>query len=179
MPQAIAPARKLLLRVMLTSLALAAAAGVLGVLIPGKDVVEKLIWTAGLTAVGCALMLAVSRFIEKPDMRPGSLAAMGLILVEYLAALTLVWGIAEHLLGGDEYVGETMGCLAAIGIPAIPFLRMYVKPMMRIAALVGLILLAVEFVAMLAGIWLPEKSATRAICSARPSAPRRLRWRWW
>src|SRR4051794_4883044 len=93
MSEAIA-SRRILLKLMLTSLALAAAAGVLGVLSPGgSELVWRLVWTALVTSIGCALLMAASRLIEKPEMRPSSLVAMSVVLIEYLLGLAMIWGL--------------------------------------------------------------------------------------
>jgi hypothetical protein len=144
--------RRLLLYAMLASLALAAAAGVLGVLSPGQEVIWRLVGTAFLTSIACALLLAASRFIEKPQMRFSSIAGMSLVVVEYLLGLLLVWEVVF-----SNYVSESIGlsmlAIAGAGIPIVVMLRVMMKPDGRLAAIAGLVLLGLSLLTMLAGAW--------------------------
>src|SRR5439155_16182109 len=97
--------RTWLIRIMLAFLALAALGGILGVLAPGMEVVWRMVSTAVATAVACALMLAATRFIDRPDARLSSLYAMAVILAEFLLALSLIWQLPQNLLPG-RYANE-------------------------------------------------------------------------
>ncbi len=123
MASATANNRRLLLYAMLASLALAAAAGVLGVLSGGTDVIWRLVGTAFATSVGCALLLVTSRLIDKPQTRPSSVAAMLLVVVEYLLGLMLIW---QDVFSSSftASIFSTMVAVAAAGLPAIAVVRM-------------------------------------------------------
>src|SRR6476659_9900720 len=96
------PLRRIFLSVILIALALAAAAGVLGVLTQSGSGMWRIVGTMITTAVAAALMLAASRPVDRPNSRPAALLAMALILAEFLLTLMLIWGLAQSLCGRQE-----------------------------------------------------------------------------
>src|SRR5687768_940267 len=147
------PARNALLRVLFGSLAVAAACGAVGILYADYDAIWRVVWTAVLTAVGSLLLLAATRQVDKPEARPAALAAVALVVAEYVLILCSTWQIFGR--GVDEELGVTALFVALVGIPAVIFVRMLGKPLTRWAGRVGLVLAAVEFVLLLVMVWLP------------------------
>jgi hypothetical protein len=83
---------------MLWSLGLAAATGVLAVLVQGGDLVWRLVGTGLTTALACALMIPASLLIDRGNMRWAGLLGMGAIIFEFVLAMSLIWEIAQPLL---------------------------------------------------------------------------------
>jgi hypothetical protein len=153
------PLRTWLVRIMLGFLALAALGGVAGILVPGTDVVWRLVWTAVTTSVCCALLLAATRFVDRPGNRGASLYSMAVIVVEFLLALALIWEVADVILPGRDAwwrLLAAMGFIAMTQFPAVPFVRMLPRPTTRIAGVVGVAGLAVALVMLLASVVIPH-----------------------
>ena len=147
------PLRRIFLRVILICLALAAAAGVLGVLTQSWSGMWRIIATMVITAVAASFMLVASRFVEKPAPRPAALVAMGLILVEFLLALMLTWAVWP--IQAEDELGLTMFHLAIVGVPAVVFTRLLRGPATRLAAAVALGCCALTFGCLMVGTWSP------------------------
>ena len=92
------PTRAVLLRLMLWSLGLAAATGVLAVLFQGGDLVWRLVGTGFTTALACGLMIPASLLVDRERVRWAGLLGMGAIILEFLMALSLIWEVAQPLL---------------------------------------------------------------------------------
>jgi ssDNA-binding Zn-finger/Zn-ribbon topoisomerase 1 len=147
--------RAWLIRVMLTFLALAALGGVLGVMTPGTDAIWRLVWTAGTTALACALMLGATRFIERPETRNSSLYAMAVILAEFLLALSLIWDLPEALLPGrhqDWMIALAMLWIGLTQLPAVGFMRLVARLASHVAGIIGVAGSGVATLLTLAGI---------------------------
>lgn len=145
------PGRNLLLRILFGSLALAAVCGALGILYADYDAIWRVVWTAILTAVGSLLLLAATRHADKPQARPAALAAVTLIVLEYVLIVPAMW----EFLGYDfsETLGGTALWVGLIGVPIIVFVAMLAKPRTRWAGRVGLVLAGVELAMLLAMTW--------------------------
>src|SRR2546421_1665451 len=144
--------RTCLIRIMLAFLALAALGGILGVLAPGMDVVWRMVSTAVATAVACALMLAATQFIDRPEARLSSLYAMAVITAEFLLALSLIWELPQNLLPGRYANGIIALAMLYIAIsqgPAAGFIRLVHRPSTRIAGITGVAGMAVALLMML------------------------------
>ena len=92
------PTRAVLLRLMLWSLGLAAATGVLAVLFQGGDLVWRLVGTGFTTALACGLIIPASLLVDRERGRWAGLLGMGAIILEFLMALSLIWEVAQPLL---------------------------------------------------------------------------------
>jgi hypothetical protein len=151
------PLRRIFLRVILLALALAGAAGVLGVLTQSWSGMWRIVGTMITTAVAAALMLAASRPVDRPNSRPAALLAMALILAEFLLTLLLIWGLADALGGrSEEEVAVTLFDIAVAGLPAVFFLRVLMTRAGRVPAVVGLVLCTACFAALLCATWMPD-----------------------
>ena len=151
--------RKLLIRVMLWSLGLTAVAGAAAALFSAGGVGWRIVATGVITAVAAAFMLPFSVLADKAGARREGLLGMALVVLEFVGALGLVWGVFRNLGGtwdGEMKVAATMAFVAMTALPAILFLRFASSPAARLAGLVGVALAAVVFVLLMAGTWAPE-----------------------
>jgi hypothetical protein len=154
------PVRTILLRLMLWSLGLAAATGVLAVLLQGGDLVWKLVGTGITTALACALMIPASLLVDREPVRWAGLLGMSAVIVEFLMALSLIWEIARPLLlyvtNVEIKVASTMvflGLAAGLTMTLAPPLSI---PRHSTAAKAGLGFIALALVAYLAAIWMTD-----------------------
>src|SRR5437588_9539092 len=85
------PLRKLVLRIMLVSLGLAAAAGASAVFVGGRELVWRIVLMGIATAVACGLLLAAAMLVDGERSRPAGLLGMAAIVAEYLISLALIW----------------------------------------------------------------------------------------
>jgi hypothetical protein len=83
--------RRMLLRVMLASLAAGALLGASAVLMAPHAAVWRIVWTCLVTAVAALLLLGASVLSDKPKAREAGLLGMAAVLLEYLGALLLIW----------------------------------------------------------------------------------------
>ena len=109
------PLRTVLLRLMLWSLGLAAAAGVLAVLFRGGNLVWRLVGTGVTTAVACGLMIPASLLVDRNDRRWAGLLGMAAVIVEFLMALAVIWDVTGALFAAVRDVdadttGNRPGC---------------------------------------------------------------------
>ena len=98
--------RRLLMRIMLWSLGVAAVAGVAAMLLGGDDVIIRVMITALATATASLLMLPVSKMIDRQASRASGLFGMGAILFEFLIVLVLTWEIDRYWL--NHRVSESL-----------------------------------------------------------------------
>ncbi|MCA9286029.1 MAG: zinc ribbon domain-containing protein [Phycisphaerales bacterium] len=149
--------RRLFLKIMLGSLALAAVFGILGVLVAASDALWRVMTTAFVTAGAAALMIPMSMMVDRQRARGAGLLGMGLVVVEFVVGLALTWSLERALpFVDDEQLALSMVFVAITGIPAMFFLWMARTKIASIAGWVGAILSAVVLVLLLAAIWLPR-----------------------
>lgn len=142
--------RKILLRVIFGSLALAACFGAAAVIFVGHDTLWRIGGTCVTTAFAALLLFgAASLFEREPSRHPGVLATV-LVLVEYLLTLGMIWNLFR---GADDQAGLTLLHVAVTGIPAIALLAMMARPVTAVAARVGLAACAASFVLLMIGVW--------------------------
>jgi len=146
--------RRILLRILLVALALAALAGVVGVLAAGGKTVWQIVWTAGVTAVAVGIMFPFSWMIDKQKWRAGGLGGMIWAVVAYLLATGLIWEFGAF--GSwrvQECVGLTLVSWILCGLPAVILLAFAGIPQGRIAAWTGVWLAAGVFCLFLVAVW--------------------------
>ncbi|HEX2971262.1 MAG TPA: hypothetical protein VHP11_02945 [Tepidisphaeraceae bacterium] len=152
--------RKILLRVMLWSLAIAAVVGALAILVAAREIVWRVVGTALTTAVASALLLALSLLFEREKSRSAALFGMAAVLVEFLLTLVLIWDFVGLFVDDYHYesaIAITIGFIFLTGVPAMFFLRTLHMPQARIAAQVGLILSAIVFLLAMVAAWGPRR----------------------
>ena len=113
--------RRLALRILFASLALAALTGLAALFVPGREIVGRLLGTAILTAVASTLLLAAVRCLERAAIRPLGMVLGICILMIYLASLGSIW--SEVVFGRgpnlEEYLGLSALLLTACTPPAL------------------------------------------------------------
>jgi hypothetical protein len=147
------PLRKLVLRIMLASLALAALAGVSAVFVAGRELVGRIVLTGISTAVACGLLLAASWLVDSDKSRPAGLLGMAAIIAEYLVALLLIW-FESFNSSTSEPVWLTALAIFLTAPPTMLFLRL-ATPTRDPGALLGVFLSAACFAMMMIGNWFP------------------------
>jgi len=147
--------RQVLLRMMLWSLGLSAAAGVCAVLLAGHELIWRVAGTGTAAAVASALLLASSRLVDRESTRSAGLLAMTLVIAEFLLALILIWDFAPwgNSLVDEEHFALTAAAAALAGLPAVFFLYVAGRPGGAPAGWLAVVLCGVCFAAMLAGTW--------------------------
>ena len=150
--------RQLLIRVMLWSLGLTAAAGAAAALFSAGDVGWRIVGTGVITAVAAGLMVPFSSLADRPQGRREGLLGMALVVFEFVGALGLIWGAFDAWGGWDVgvKVAATMAFVGMTALPAILFLRFAALPPSRHAGRVGVALSAAVFVLTMLGTWAPD-----------------------
>ena len=150
--------RKTLLRVMLWSLGVAAATGVLAVLFRGGDLAWRVVGTGFATAVACGVLLPVSRLIEREKTRSAGLLGMAGIIVEFLLWLVQIWELPRHLFGvrWEGEIGLTIVLSGAALVLLMCFLRLRHAPHGALAGNVALAVILVTWAAFMLAIWAPH-----------------------
>lgn len=152
------PLRKILLRLMLLSLALSAVAGALAVLTSERDVVWRVVGTGIVTALAAGFLLPLSLLLDREKSRPSGLLGMAVVVLAFLLTLGLMWGVGSIFGPGSTSAGDAMAftllALLFAAPPAMLFLRLVWTEQGRVAGWVGLGASTAAFVAMLVGSWL-------------------------
>jgi hypothetical protein len=117
------PLRKLVLRIMLASLGLAAVAGASAVFAGGRELVWRIVLTGIVTAAACGLLLATSMLVDGEKSRTAGLLGMTAVVAEYLVALLLVW-FESFNNSSFESVWLTALAIFLAAPPAMLFLRL-------------------------------------------------------
>src|SRR5580704_2258749 len=116
--------RKLLLRVMLCSLAAAAVLGVIAMLFFRETIIARVIGTAMSTAIAAGLLMALSLLADRENFRAAGIAGMSAVVAEYLLCLMMTWLFDAF---GNSQWGEAAGALmltiAGVILPAMFYLR--------------------------------------------------------
>jgi hypothetical protein len=145
--------RRVLLRVMLISLAIAAVVGAASVLVLPSGEVWRIFGTGILTAAACGILLPVSLLTDKPKSRSQGLLGMAIVLIEYLLAMSLIWGSAANM--GDplmEQLAFATLFLPTVGVPAVALMRIAGTTIGRWAGRAGVGLAAIEFILLMLAV---------------------------
>jgi hypothetical protein len=142
--------RKVLLRTVFGSLALAAGFGAAGVIFAGHDTLWRIVWTCAATAVGALLVLASSSLLEREETWPPGALSLVLFVGEYLLNLGLIW---EAFGQAQDQAGLTVIFLALTGFPALVFVGIQRRSATLVAARVGVAACAATFLLLMIGTW--------------------------
>jgi hypothetical protein len=153
------PMRKVLLRAMLWSLGLAAAAGVLAVLSGGDEIVWRVVGTGFVTALACGSLLPFSPMFDQEKTRAVGLSGLAAVVVEFLLALALIWEVPQLLFGlqWEEELALTMLFFALAAVLLALARLLANRPHSRLAGSLGVGATAVTFGAFMIAIWFPER----------------------
>lgn len=147
------PYRRILLHIMLWSLAAGAVLGAIAVLAAQGQTFWRISATTLITAAAAGLLIPVSRMIDKPVSRPAGLLGMSLIIAQFLLALAMTWEFYPSWAG--ESLALTLCFLPACGIPAAIMLRIACgDPRGRWSGQVGVVLSVACFLIILYGVWI-------------------------
>lgn len=144
--------RRILLRIMLISLGMAALVGAMAMLFFRADVIWRVVATTILTALGSGLMLLCSLLLASKSSRLSAYLGIATIGVEFLIMLVLIWmpggfrGISEELFG-------TSGAVAATALPAMAALRLAEAQGARRAGRSGVGIAGAVLLMLLGAIW--------------------------
>ena len=159
------PARNVFLRIMLWSLAIAGAGGVLAVLTQGRSIAWRIVGTGLTTALACGIMIPVSNLVDRKETRAAGLFGMGAVFVEFVLALLLIWEIPRRLLSWsiEGQIGGTMALGALASVFILGFLQEWRRPNALRAVRAGILLTSAAVTAFLLAIWLPNNWTNRNI----------------
>lgn len=141
--------RKLLLRLLLASLAFSAVAGVLAVLTGGREIVLRVVGTGVVAAIASGLMFALSLLIDKDRSRPAGLLGMVAVVSSFLIGLILIWN------DGSDSMLWLITLLLVLGAtpPLMFFTRAISAERGKWAGIVGLSGSGIAVVLFLGAIW--------------------------
>ena len=154
--------RKILLRVMLVALAVAALAGVAGVMLASGEVIWRIVGTAIATAVAVGLMLPFTWLLDRPATRVVGLWGMVWVVGMYVVTLVLIWEmwrLFDGMWPGRGYWGwegrffGLLGLWAICGLAALALLGIRKIVGGRVAGDTGLVLDGVVFVLLNLAMW--------------------------
>ena len=153
------PFRRILLKGMLWSLALAAVSGVLAVLIQGGDLAWRVVGTGVATAGACGLMLSILPHVDREKTRAAGLLGMTVVIIEFLMALMLIWEAPRNMWGlsCEEEMGLTMVLLGIGAALTANFMRLRLEPYGRAAGPVGIAATLTTFVVFMLAVWVPSR----------------------
>jgi len=144
--------QRVLLRVMLASLAVAAAVGALAALTNETETFWRIIGTCALTSVAAGLLIPLSRHLDKDRSRPAALTGVAAIVVEFIVILALIWRVLDALgQRGEPYEMATV--FVPVALAAAIFVYLLGAASTKWAGICGLTLDAVVFVAANIAIW--------------------------
>lgn len=147
--------RRTILKLLLWSLAFAAAAGVVAVLL-ANEVVARVTGTAFLTAAAALLLLWFSNWLDKPKRRPAGLFGMVAVVVEFLLVNAAIWEVTDLFGGFRQEEALMVSCLIVplCGSAGILFLHVMMVRGMRVAGRVGFGMTLLAFVMSMAAAWM-------------------------
>lgn len=147
--------RKLLLRIMIWSLAAAAVLGAVAILTSVSTVAWQIAGTTTVTAVCAAAMMAASLLLDKERGRASGLVGMGASLASALLFLILIWDLDDvvPVLRSEETCWLTIAFILTCVFPAMFYLWGRHVPSIRIASNVGVVLTIVTFAALMVPTW--------------------------
>lgn len=149
--------RKTLLRIVLWSLAVAAVLGAIAILSGGVSELWRVSFSTVITAVAAALLMPVSKMLDKDESRGAGILGTILVLTAFVLTMMLVWNIAQLFAGprfrGEEAIGLTLGFVVLCGAPSVALLRFAAFQIMRTTSAIGLLAAAASFVTLMWGTW--------------------------
>jgi hypothetical protein len=140
------PLRKILLRIMLWSLIVAAVVGALAVLFFPDELVWRIIGTAATTAVAAGLAIPLFVLTDKPRALVAGLVGLAALIAEYLLTLALIWEVYSIFSGDLERCLVTAIIILLMVAPAMICLWLIHIPLAGVAGWTGSVLCAVVFV---------------------------------
>jgi len=149
--------RKIAIRVVYASIAIAVAAGVLTLFAPqSRDVIGRLIGTAITTGIAAALLLVAIKTIENPSTRPLGATLGALVCCFYISIVLAMWldllnqPVFRNM---QENFGVSAAFIAACSPPILIGAACWTKPRVRIAGIVFFSIWIVFLLSWLSDTW--------------------------
>jgi hypothetical protein len=161
------PLQRSLLRLILILLAAAAAAAIAAVFTGSTTILWRVVLTCAEAAVACAVIMRLSRFLERPAQRPAAVAGFASLLLSFGLALFCTW---IDLLGFGD-VGRLLGAafaIAGFGWLGTAGLAMRERADRRLAGDVLAIVSGATLGVVLAAIWTEWSLLGRLAAAAGP-----------
>ncbi len=133
-------AQKVLLRVILVALAVAALFGAAGALLIQSTADWEVVASLVLTAICSGALLWTSRRWHEPGHRVSGMAGAVLVAVEFFLGVAVIWDIWP--IGTRDQLGQFMLALLGAGVPALVCLRLAARRTSRIAGWFGVAICA-------------------------------------
>jgi hypothetical protein len=147
------PYRRILLHIMLWSLAAGAVLGAIAVLASQGQTFWRICGTTLITAAAAGLLIPVSRLIDKPLSRPSGLLGMSLIIIEFFLSLAMTWELYPSWT--EEQLALTLVFLPVCGTAAAIMLRIARgDPRGRWAGTAGVLIAIACFVIIMGALWI-------------------------
>jgi len=148
--------RKLILKVLLICLAIAASTGVLAVL-SSSDALGKVTGTAFLASVAALMLLGLSARLDKPATANAGLVGMAVVVIEFILVLVLIWDVTRWLGASrsEESIFVTCWVVVLYGLGLMIAMRLLASPFTRIAGWTAVVIVAAGMLAALVAAWLP------------------------
>jgi ribosomal protein L37E len=152
------PLRKTFLRLMLWSLAITTAAGVLAMLVEAGDLVWRVIGTCVVMAVACGLMMPISGMIDREKSRSAGMMGTAWVIGEFILSLLLIWEVPSMMfnLHWEEELALTLVLSSIAALLIMGLLKLRHDPNGRVAGRPGIVVTLVAFLASMAATWLPD-----------------------
>ena len=154
----IMPLRKILLRITLWSLIVAAAVGAAAALFYQQAVAWRVIGTAISTSFTAAILIPLFMLVDKPRSRASGFVGVAALLAIYVLVTMMIWELCAAFGGrwsGEEECLCTIGSILATAPPAMLYLFGIHTVIGRIAGFVGTVLTAFVFVCLVLLSWAP------------------------
>ena len=134
---------------------MAAATGVLAVLLASGGIVWRVVGTGFTTAFASGLMLGVSRLIDHQKLRSAGLLGMGAVIIEFLMVLALIWEVPRNVWGlrCEEQIALTVVFFGLGVVLIMSFQRLLHEPCGIVAGRVGEVVTLAMFVACMMASW--------------------------
>jgi len=146
-------AQRILLRVLLWMLALAACAGVLAVFM-STGIMGRVAGSALLAAVACGVASPVSRFLDADEKRRAGLVGLSASIVGFVLGLVAIWIDVTGIRGDfDSQLALTALVFVVGGLMACLLMLHALRPAGRIAAWTGIVMIASASACFLSATW--------------------------
>lgn len=149
--------RRVILRFLLASLAVAAAAGVAAVLLADDDFLLRIMCTGLTAAVGAVVILPLSILLDRERTARLGLQAISIVVVEFLLVLGLIWldqAISRSL---EQEFWITMWMVLLAGLVSCLFTGLMPLEGCLPASVTGLLTTAIGLLLILIAVWLPGR----------------------
>ena len=147
--------RRVFLGILLVSLILAAFVGALAAFFATGDILWRILWSCGLSAVIAGGMIGFTFLLERPRVRLAGLVGTCVLFLTWLLSLAGIWG-EPYLFHHDWHIWESMGILLLIGLPVTAIMLLITFPAVRWAGWGLVVWSALCWVGATGALWLPN-----------------------